>query len=190
VYLPLHGAHQAQNAAIALAAVEAFLGAGTAKELDVENVRAGFAGTSSPGRLERVRTAPTILLDAAHNPHGMAATVRALGEEFSFRRLVGVVSFLADKDAEAMLEQLEPVLDAVVVTRNTSPRATSAAALGAIAVEVFGEDRVRVVPSLPDAIESAVEMAESELDAELAGAGVLITGSVFTVADARKLLKR
>jgi len=190
VYLPLHGAHQAQNASIALAAVEAFLGAGTAKELDVENVRAGFAGASSPGRLERVRTAPTILLDAAHNPHGMAATVTALGEEFSFRRLVGVVSFLADKDAEAMLEQLEPVLDAVVVTRNTSPRATPAAALGAIAVEVFGEDRVRVVPSLPDAIEAAVELAESELDAELAGVGVLITGSVFTVADARKLLKR
>jgi dihydrofolate synthase/folylpolyglutamate synthase len=190
VYLPLHGAHQAQNAAVALAAVEAFLGAGAGKALDLETVRAGFAGASSPGRLERVRTAPTILLDAAHNPHGMAATVTALQEEFTFRRLVGVVSFLADKDAEGMLEQLEPVLDAVVVTRNTSPRATPVADLAAVAVEVFGEDRVRVEADLPDAIEAAVELAEADLDAEIAGVGVLITGSVFTVADARKLLRR
>ena len=77
IFLPLHGAHQAQNAAVALAAVEAFLGAGAARQLDHEIVRQGFAGASSPGRLERVRTSPTILLDAAHNPHGMAATVAA-----------------------------------------------------------------------------------------------------------------
>src|SRR5256886_653308 len=108
VFLPLHGAHQAQNAAVALAAVEAFLGAGTARALDVETVRAGFADATSPGRLERVRTAPTVLLDAAHNPHGMAATVTALTEEFSFSKLVAVVAVLGDKDAGAMLELLEP----------------------------------------------------------------------------------
>jgi dihydrofolate synthase / folylpolyglutamate synthase len=190
IYLPLHGAHQAQNAAVALAAVEAFLGAGAAKELDPETVRAGFAAATSPGRLERVRTAPTILLDAAHNPHGMAATVRAITEEFDFRRLIAVVSTLRDKDAAAMLDLLEPVVDAIVVTRNTSTRASSAADLAAIAVEIFGEDRVRVQPSIPDAIELAVELAEEDLDAELSGAGVLITGSVFTVADARTLLTR
>jgi dihydrofolate synthase/folylpolyglutamate synthase len=190
VYLPLHGAHQAQNAALALAAVEAFLGAGSARQLDVETVRAGFAEATSPGRLERVRTAPTILLDAAHNPHGMAATVMALEDEFAFRRLVAVLAVLADKDATGMLELLEPVVDAVVVTRNTSPRVMPPERLAELAVEVFGADRVSVEPELPDAIAAAVELAESDVDGGLGGVGVLITGSVITVADARKLLRR
>ena len=190
VYLPLHGAHQAQNAAVALAAVEAFLGAGATRQLHPETVRAGFAGATSPGRLERVRTAPTVLLDAAHNPHGMAATVQALEDEFSFRRLVAVVAVLADKDATGMLELLEPVVDSLVVTRNTSPRVMPPERLAELAAEVFGEDRVRVEPELPDAIAAAVELAESDVDGELGGVGVLITGSVITVADARKLLRR
>jgi dihydrofolate synthase / folylpolyglutamate synthase len=190
VFLPLHGAHQAQNAAVALAAVEAFLGAGTTRALDPEVVREGFAGTSSPGRLERVRTAPTILLDAAHNPHGMAATVAALEEEFAFSRLVAVVGMLADKDVRHVLELLEPVVDALVVTSNSSPRAMPAQELAAIATEIFREDTIRVAPDMPDAIEAAVELAESNVDGELSGVGVLITGSVFTVADARKLLRR
>lgn len=190
VYLPLHGAHQAQNAAISLAAVEAFLGAGVEKALDPETVRAGFAAATSPGRLERVRSAPAILLDAAHNPHGMAATVIALEEEFAFRRLIAVVSILQDKDAHAILEVLEPVVDAIVVTRNTSTRSMPAAELAVVATEIFGEERVRVEPALPDAIEAAVTLAESDLDGEPSGVGVLITGSVFTVADARRLLKK
>jgi dihydrofolate synthase/folylpolyglutamate synthase len=190
IYLPLHGAHQAQNAAVALAAVEAFLGAGAERSLDPETVRAGFAAATSPGRLERVRSAPTILLDAAHNPHGMTAVVTTIAAEFHFRRLIVVVSTLRDKDAAGMLELLEPVVDAVVVTRNSSSRATSAAELAAVATEIFGEDRVRVEPRLPDAIEAAVAMAESDVDTELSGVGVLITGSVFTVADARNLLTR
>ncbi|OLB81606.1 MAG: dihydrofolate synthase [Actinobacteria bacterium 13_2_20CM_2_71_6] len=190
LYLPLHGAHQAQNAALALAAVEAFLGAGSARQLHVETVRAGFADVTSPGRLERVRNSPPILLDAAHNPHGMAATVTALEDEFGFRRLVAVLAVLADKDATGMLELLEPVVDAIVITRNTSPRAMAPARLAELAVEIFGEDRVRVEPELPDAIATAVELAESDEDGGLSGVGVLITGSVITVADARKLLKR
>jgi dihydrofolate synthase / folylpolyglutamate synthase len=190
VYLPLHGAHQAQNAAVALAAVEAFLGAGVEKALDPETVRAGFAAATSPGRLERIRTAPTILLDAAHNPHGMAAAVTALEDEFTFRRLVAVVGTLRDKDAHTMLELLEPVADAIVVTRNTSPRALPAAELGEIATEIFGEERVRVEPDLPDAISAAVTLAESDVDGDPSGVGVLITGSVITVADARGLLKK
>jgi dihydrofolate synthase/folylpolyglutamate synthase len=190
VYLPLHGAHQAQNAALALAAVEAFLGAGATRQLHPETVRDGFAQATSPGRLERVRTAPTVLLDAAHNPHGMAATVQALEEEFSFRRLVAVLAVLADKDATGMLELLEPVVDSVIVTRNTSPRVMPPERLAELAVEVFGEERVRVEPELPDAIAAAVELAESDVDGELGGVGVLITGSVITVADARKLLRR
>jgi dihydrofolate synthase/folylpolyglutamate synthase len=191
VFVPLHGAHQAQNAALALAAVEAFMGAGAStRQLDPDVVREGFAMASSPGRLERVRMSPTILIDAAHNAHGMAATVTALQEEFSFSRLVAVLAVLADKDVAPILELLEPVVDVVVCTRNTSPRALSAESLAEIAAEVFGDQRVHVQPYLPDAIEAAVTLAETEVEGELSGVGVLITGSVVTVADARALLVR
>ncbi|MFI6763256.1 bifunctional folylpolyglutamate synthase/dihydrofolate synthase [Micromonospora sp. NPDC050417] len=190
IFIPLHGAHQAQNAAVALAAVEAFLGAGENRQLDIEAVREGFAGASSPGRLERVRSAPTILLDGAHNPHGMAATVNALQEEFAFSRLVAVVAVLGDKDVAGLLELLEPVVDQVVVTRNTSPRAMPVGELAELAEEFFGADRVETAEDMPDAIEVAVALAESDTEAELSGVGVLVTGSVVTVADARRLLKR
>ncbi|MGC4758871.1 bifunctional folylpolyglutamate synthase/dihydrofolate synthase [Micromonospora trifolii] len=190
VFIPLHGAHQAQNAAVALAAVEAFLGAGARRQLDIEAVREGFASTSSPGRLERVRNAPTILLDGAHNPHGMKATVTALQEEFAFSKLVAVIGVLADKDAEALLELLEPVVDQVVVTRSSSPRAMPTEELAALAAEIFGEERVASAEEMPDAIELAVAMAEEDVPGELSGVGVLVTGSVVTVADARRLLKR
>ncbi|WP_166386449.1 bifunctional folylpolyglutamate synthase/dihydrofolate synthase [Catellatospora methionotrophica] len=190
IFLPLHGAHQAQNAALALAAVEAFLGAGKDRQLEVEVVREGFSSSSSPGRLERVRNAPTVLVDAAHNPHGMAATVAALTEEFSFRRLVAVVGMLGDKDADGVLELLEPVVDELVCTRNSSPRSLPAEELAEIAYEIFGEDRVHIHPEMPDAIEAAVTLAEADIDAGISGVGVLITGSVVTVADARKLFQR
>jgi dihydrofolate synthase/folylpolyglutamate synthase len=186
VFVPLHGAHQAQNAAVALAAAEAFLGS---RQLEGDVVGGAFASVASPGRLERVRTAPTILLDAAHNPHGMAATVRALGEDFAFSRLIAVVAVMADKDVAGMLDLLEPAVDAVVCTRNSSPRGLPADALGRIALEFFDEERVAVVPSLPDAIETAVTLAEVDLEGELGAVGVLITGSVVTVADARRLLR-
>jgi dihydrofolate synthase/folylpolyglutamate synthase len=137
-----------------------------------------------------VRNAPTILVDAAHNPHGMAATAAALTQEFSFSRLVAVVAVLADKDVTGGLEQLEPVVDEVVVTRNSSPRSMSAEDLGELAEEIFGEERVTVEPELPDAIATAVVLAESDMDTALSGVGVLITGSIVTVADARKLLSR
>jgi dihydrofolate synthase/folylpolyglutamate synthase len=191
ILLPLHGAHQAQNAAVALAAVEVFLGAGADRGLEPELVRAGFAAVTSPGRLERIRSSPAILLDAAHNPAGMQATVAALREEFAFRRLIVVLAALADKDVAGLLEILEPVADQVVITRNTSPRAMPAAALATVAEHIFGPDRVRVEPPLPDAIETAVALAEeADEDGELGGSVILITGSVVTVADARKLLKK
>lgn len=190
IHLPLFGAHQAQNAAVALATVEAFLGAGKERSLDPEVVQEGFASVTSPGRLERVRSAPTLLLDAAHNPAGMKALVTALAEEFDFRRLIAVVATLGDKDVRGMLDLLESAVDGVVVTRNTSPRAMPVTELNEIAVEMFGEDRVRSVPNLPDAIELAVALAEEDLELGLGGVGVLVTGSVVTVADARKLLVR
>ena len=190
IFLPLFGAHQAQNAALALAAVEAFLGAGPGKQLDVELLREGFAQVDSPGRLERVRSAPTILLDSAHNPHGMAATVSALEEEFAFRHLVAVVAVLGDKDVSGMLDLLEPVAARIVVTRNSSPRSMPLDELAQLAADIFGEDRVTVAPTMPDAIEEAVVIAEEDTSGELSGVAVLITGSVVTVADARRLLKR
>ncbi len=191
VFVPLHGAHQAQNAAVALATVEAFLCASAAtRQLDPDVVREGFAGATSPGRLERVRTAPTILLDAAHNPHGMAATVAALRQEFAFERLVVLLAVLTDKDVVGMLDLLEPVADVIVCSRSSSPRAMDAERLGELAIEVLGEERVRVEPYLPDAIEVAVALAEADVDTALGSAGILITGSVITVADARTLLVR
>ncbi|HEX9231445.1 MAG TPA: folylpolyglutamate synthase/dihydrofolate synthase family protein [Jatrophihabitantaceae bacterium] len=191
VFLPLHGAYQAQNAALALAAVEALLGVGAASgPLDVATVREVFAAVRSPGRLEAVRAAPTVLVDAAHNPHGMAATVAAVGEAFDFRRLVGVVGVLADKDARAMLSVLEPVLDEVVITQNSSPRADPADQLAAVAVEVFGAERVTVESRLDDALETAVRLAEESPDGVLSGAGVLVTGSVITAGEARTMLQQ
>ena len=188
VFLPLHGAHQAHNAACALAAVEAFLGGGheARGRLDTDLVRAAFAGATSPGRLEVVRRSPTIVLDAAHNPAGAAATAEAVSESFGFTRLVGVFAAMADKDVRGMLAALEPVLAEVVVTEASTPRAMPADDLAAAAVEVFGADRVDVVPRLDDAIDAAVALAEEEGD--LAGAGVLVTGSIMTVAEARTLL--
>jgi dihydrofolate synthase / folylpolyglutamate synthase len=189
VFLPLHGAHQAQNAVLALAAVEAFLGAGAESgSLDAEIVRAAFAAVRSPGRLEAVRSAPTILLDAAHNPHGVAASVAALEEAFDFRRLVAVVAMLSDKDVPGILERLEPVADELVVTQNSSDRAVPADQLAAAAVEIFGPDRVTVEPRLDDALETAVRLAEDTGDDLLSGTGVLVIGSVVTAGEARVLL--
>jgi dihydrofolate synthase / folylpolyglutamate synthase len=186
LFLPLHGAHQAQNAVIALAAVEAMIGAGN--QLDTAVVRQAFAAVSSPGRLERIRVVPAVVVDAAHNPHGMQATVAALTEDFDFGVVVGVVSVFLDKDAFGILAALEPVLDSVVVTRNTSPRAMPAQQLGEIAVKVFGAGRVHVVGALVDAIATALALAESKGDGRPDDVCVLITGSTVTVSEARQLL--
>ncbi|HLM07920.1 MAG TPA: folylpolyglutamate synthase/dihydrofolate synthase family protein [Blastococcus sp.] len=189
VFLPLFGAHQAQNAVTALAAVEAFLGAGAATgPIEQETVRAAFANVRSPGRLERVRTSPTVLVDAAHNPAGMAATVDAIKESFDFTRLIGVVSCVSGKDVTGILTALEDVCAELVVTENSSPRAMPADELGALAVDVFGADRVSVSPRLPDALEEAIELAEAGPDDALGGSGVLVTGSVITAGEARTLM--
>ncbi|MEU0915709.1 bifunctional tetrahydrofolate synthase/dihydrofolate synthase [Streptomyces althioticus] len=188
VFLPLHGAHQAHNAAVALAAVEAFFGVGAqrAEPLDIDTVRRAFASVASPGRMEVVRRSPTVVLDAAHNPAGARAAAAAIGEAFQFSNLVGVVGASGDKNVRELLEAFEPVFAEIVVTQNSSHRAMEADALAAIAVEVFGEDRVQVEPRLPDALEAAITLAEEE--GEFAGGGVLVTGSVITVGEARLLL--
>ncbi|MFB7270458.1 bifunctional folylpolyglutamate synthase/dihydrofolate synthase [Streptomyces sp. NPDC056244] len=190
VFLPLYGAHQAHNAAVALAAVEAFFGVGAqhARPLDMDTVRRAFASVSSPGRLEVVRRSPTVVLDAAHNPAGARAAADAMTESFGFSRLIGVVGASDGKDVRGVLEALEPICTELVVTQNSSHRGMDADALAAIAVEVFGDDRVQVEPRLDDALEAAVTLAEDE--SEFAGAGVLVTGSVITVGEARLLLKK
>ncbi|MGW5196047.1 bifunctional tetrahydrofolate synthase/dihydrofolate synthase [Streptomyces spiralis] len=188
VYLPLHGAHQAHNAAVALAAVEAFFGVGAqrAEPLDAETVRRAFASVTSPGRLEVVRRSPTVVLDAAHNPAGAQVTAEAVREAFDFSRLIGVVGASGDKNVRGLLEAFEPIFAEIVVTQNSSHRAMDADELAGIAVEVFGEERVQVEPRLPDALEAAITLAEEE--GEFAGGGVLVTGSVITVGEARLLL--
>lgn len=189
IFLPLHGEHQAHNAAVALAAVEAFFGAGAGRQLDVDAVRAGFGAVRSPGRLERMRSAPTVFIDAAHNPAGAAALAETLREEFDFRYLVGVVSVLADKDVDGILTALEPVFDQIVVTHNGSPRALDVESLTQLAEERFGQDRVITAATLPDAIETATALVE-DAGAEgegLSGAGMVITGSVVTAGAARSL---
>ncbi|MER7044560.1 bifunctional tetrahydrofolate synthase/dihydrofolate synthase [Streptomyces jumonjinensis] len=188
IFLPLHGAYQAHNAAVALAAVEAFFGIGAehARTLDKDVIRTAFAGVSSPGRLEVVRSSPSVVLDAAHNPAGARATAEAVTEAFGFSRLIGVVGTSAEKDVRGLLEAFEPVFAEIVVTQNSSHRAMDVDALAAVAVEVFGDERVVVEPRLDEALEAAVTLAEEE--AEYAGAGVLVTGSVITVGEARLLL--
>jgi dihydrofolate synthase/folylpolyglutamate synthase len=185
VFLPLYGEHQAHNAACAVAAAEALLGA-TAGGLDADVVRAALSDADSPGRLEVLRGGPTVLVDAAHNPAGAAVLADALREAFTFTRLVGVVGVLADKDAEGILGALEPVLDEVVVTRSTSPRAIDPGELAEIAEEVFGDDRVHVAARLDDALDVAIGRAE---EGGLVGGGVLATGSITIAADVRRLLR-
>ncbi|GLX00699.1 dihydrofolate synthase [Microtetraspora sp. NBRC 16547] len=184
VFLPLYGAHQASNAASALAAVEA-LSAGD-EPLGDDLVRQAFARVTSPGRLEVVRGGPTVVLDAAHNPGGMEATVDAISESFGFTRLIAVVAVMADKDVDTILELLEPIVEEIVVTRNTSPRSMSPEDLAEKAESVFGAERVHEVARLDDAIDLAVGLADQ---GDEFGSGVLITGSVVTAGDARILLK-
>jgi len=189
VFLPLYGAHQAQNAALALAAVEAFVGGD--EPLSAEVVRDAFAEVASPGRLEVVRRSPTIVLDAAHNPHGAQALVDALEDSFTFSPLIGVVGVMADKDYEGLLSTLEPVLAHIVCTQNSTQRSMSASELAEVARGIFGQDRVSVQPSLASAIDEAATLAEvgGVFGEGLGSGGVLVTGSVITVGEARALIK-
>ena len=192
IFLPLHGEHQAHNAVLALAAVEAFFGAGAQRQLDVDAVRTGFAAVTSPGRLERMRSAPTVFIDAAHNPAGAAALAQTLTDEFEFRTLVGVLAVLADKDVDGILAALEPVFDSVVVTHNGSPRALDVETLALAAQQRFGPDRVIPADNLRDAIDAATALVDdADQEGEMfSGTGIVITGSVVTAGAARTLFGR
>ena len=142
---------------------------------------------SSPGRLEVVRRSPSVILDAAHNPHGARATAEAVAEAFTLDPLIGVFGMMEDKDIEGVLEAFEPVLDRIVCTQNSTARAMPAAELAEIASDVFGEERVETAVRLDDALDLAVRLAE-EGSSELGAGGVLVTGSVITAGEARILL--
>jgi dihydrofolate synthase/folylpolyglutamate synthase len=185
VFLPIFGEYQASNAACALAAVEALTGGDD--PLDPELVRRAFAQVSSPGRLEVIRRGPTVVVDAAHNPGAMESVVQAMEESFGFSRLVAVLAVMADKDVTGVLELLEPIVEEIVVTRNSSPRSMDPEELAAVAEGIFGSERVHEVARIDDAIDIALGLAEET--GEYGGSGVLITGSVVTVGDARTLLK-
>jgi dihydrofolate synthase/folylpolyglutamate synthase len=183
IFLPLHGKHQAANAATALVAVEAFFG-DTA--LDHDAVRAGFAAATSPGRCEVVHRDPTILLDAAHNPHGAKALAETIESEFTFDEVIGVVASFGDKDVRGILLALEPIMNEIIVTSNSSPRAMKLSDLEKLAIEIFGKDRVTAIESLAAAIDQAIKDAKRPLSDD--SVGVLITGSVITVGESRAII--
>lgn len=186
VFIPLHGEYQAHNALLALAAVEAVF---AGRALPAPIVQDGFAGATSPGRLEVVRSSPTVIVDAGHNPHGVSALVPAVQEAFGFQHLVAVYSAMADKDVEGVLSVLEPATDAVVVVPMDSPRAMDLEDLAHLAREVYGEGRVVVAEDLASGVETAVSMSEG-FDAPLTASGVLVVGSVVLAAQARELFGR
>lgn len=182
IFLPLYGEHMAHNAALALAAAEAFLGG---RALPPDAVAEGFASVTAPARLELIRTSPSVLIDTCHNPHGARATVAALEEAFAFEPLIGVVAMMADKDVRGVCEVFSSAMTSVVCTTiSGSPRAMAADDLAAEAADVFGPDRVQVASDMASAIEAAVALA----DQSGPGAGVLIAGSVYAAGEARALL--
>jgi dihydrofolate synthase/folylpolyglutamate synthase len=185
IFLPLHGRHQASNAAAALVAVEAFFGD---QPLDIEAVRSGFAGVISPGRCEVVHRDPTVILDAAHNPHGARALAETLKAEFNFDEIIAVVGVLSDKDAAGIFKELESIVDHVIVTQNSSDRAMASSEVEKIASSVFGTDRVFEVSDLSQALDKAIKDSIRPLSEETVG--IIVTGSVVTVGQARTYLRK
>jgi dihydrofolate synthase/folylpolyglutamate synthase len=187
LFLPLFGEHQANNAAVALAACEMFIGSALLAPLDIDVVREGFANVKSPGRLEILRTGPTVLVDAAHNPHGAKSLAAALETNFTFVGIIAVIGMLAQKDAVGFLEAISPVVSQVVITEPNSPRALPASELARLATEVLGDDRVILGGDLLTSLEEAIGLADSS--GEYGGVGVVVTGSVVLVGDTIRLMR-
>jgi dihydrofolate synthase/folylpolyglutamate synthase len=185
IFLPLHGKHQASNAAAALVAVEAFFGD---QELDYEAVLAGFANVQSPGRCEVLHRDPTIIIDAAHNPHGARAITDTIQSEFTFDEVIGVFAAMGDKDVEGALLELEKVMNTIIVTKNSSDRSMPVDKLEAIASRIFGAERTFSADTLDAAIDKAIKDANRPLSEDTLG--ILITGSVVTVGEARTIVRK
>jgi dihydrofolate synthase/folylpolyglutamate synthase len=185
IFLPLYGAHQASNAAIALAAVEAFAGV----KLDVELVREAFAAVDSPGRCEVLYRDPTVIVDAAHNPHGAKALAHTLKNEFDFESIFGIIAILGDKDVDGVLHELEPVIDRLVVTQNYSERALPVDELYARALPIFGAERVFKEGDLQSAITYAMEQCTLINQVSEGISAVVVTGSVVTAGQTRTIVR-
>jgi dihydrofolate synthase/folylpolyglutamate synthase len=195
LFVPLLGAHQAQNTAIAIAAVETFLGGGE-QPIPGDVLQEGLAAATSPGRLQVVPAGgpddPLLVVDAAHNPHGVTAMTAAVAESFRLSHVVAVLAVLADKDAEGMIRAAAGLVDEFVVTTAPSDRSTDPDALAATAVGVVGADRVVVEPDLERALDTARELAAEhadDSDGAAAGTGdgglqpgVIVFGSITLVA--------
>ena len=175
--LPLFGEHQADNAAVAIAAVESFLGNGETP-LGSEVVEDGILLSSSPGRLQVIDHQPTVIIDAAHNPHGAEALCRALMGSFAFPRLVCVVGILQEKDVIGIIEALDPVVDHFVVTQSQSDRAISVSDLADAVSAIAGPDRVDSRANVESALERAKEISGVD-------GGVIITGSITLIGEVR-----
>jgi dihydrofolate synthase/folylpolyglutamate synthase len=187
LFLPLHGEHQASNAATALAAVEVFVGE---QKLDEEIVRSAFAKASSPGRCEIVHRNPTVIVDAAHNPHGAKSLRRTIESEFDFDSIIGIVAPMGDKDTDGILEEFEAIMTTAIITRNSSHRAAPIEELAAQARQIFGDNRVLTKESLESAIEAAVTQAKFEVEMNEKSCAVLIAGSVISAGEARAIIRK
>ena len=185
IFIPLYGAHQSTNAAVALAAAEAFAGVA----LDEEVVRRAFANVESPGRLEVLYRDPTVIVDAAHNPHGAHALAQTLEREFDFESIFGVVAILGDKDVVGVLTELEPVIDRLVVTQSSSDRALPVDRLFELAIPIFGADRVYKEADLRTAITYAMEQCTLINQVSEGISAVVVTGSVVSAGETRAIVR-
>jgi dihydrofolate synthase/folylpolyglutamate synthase len=184
LFLPVHGSYQAENAALAIVAAEAFLGGGEQRMMD-DIIRAALADVSSPGRLQVISKEPLIILDAAHNEGGAESLAVSIRETFNSPYVVAVVAILAEKDASAVLRNLEPVVSEVIITQSSSPRAIPVAELEVAAVAVFGADRVRTSPNAWYALELAKEILP-----KTGKSMIVASGSITLVGDILKQLQR
>jgi dihydrofolate synthase/folylpolyglutamate synthase len=187
LFLPLHGAHQASNAATAIAAVEVFAGE---SKLDEEVVREALVNATSPGRCEIIMRNPTVIIDAAHNPHGAQSLKRTISEEFDFDSIIGVIAPMGDKDVDGILEELESVVNRVIVSRNSSHRAADLSELKASADGIFGSERVTAFESLQEALVKAIEQAKLDNGVSDSNTAVLVAGSVVTAGESRGIIRR
>jgi len=186
IYLPLYGDHQSNNAGLALASVEAFAGV----KLDEELVRQAFSKIKSPGRCEIIYQDPTVIIDAAHNPHGASAIAKTISTEFDFQLVVAVVAVLADKDVDGILQQLSTAVDYIITTQSNSPRALDSAELAKIASKYFKPEQIEVISDLGGAITYAIEKVNLSNQVSDGPGAVLITGSVVTAGMARGFINR
>lgn len=183
------GEHQAHNALAALCAAEVVIPVNGA--LDGDLVAQALSTVQIPGRIEQIRSSPTIIIDGGHNVHAALALRAAVEENYDFTQLVGVIAMMEDKQVEEYLGILEPILSEVIVTENSwRDRVMPAQELKEIADRVFGPERVTCIENLPDAIQAAVDRVDSEDELGVGyGHGVVICGSFVTAGDARILLK-